>query len=63
MICILTEDRKSGYYFYNKIAELLFENQVKVFNTSYKSETKGAGNSKFKEAIKNLIKDGVIKKR
>lgn len=60
MICILTEDNKSGFKFFKKISEVIFDNNVTVFNTSYKSKTKGAGNSKFKEAIEHLINDKVL---
>lgn len=62
MVYILTEDKESGFGFFKKINELVFDSKVEVLNTSYGSKDGQAGNSKFYSAIINMIKNKKLKK-
>lgn len=56
MVYILTEDKESGFEFFKKVNELVFDFKAEVLNTSYGSKDGQAGNSKFYLAILNMIK-------
>lgn len=62
MVYILTEDKESGFEFFKKVNELVFDFKAEVLNTSYGSKDGHAGNSKFYSAIINMIKNRKLKK-
>lgn len=62
MVIILTEDKESGFQFFKKVNEFVFQSKALVINTSYGSTDGKAGNSKFYSSITNMIHDNKIKR-